>query len=134
MKKSSLKALGFGVALLFGGSVLSAQTTGSSTLAQKQNLAQQSSVNYDVMKASTTGAVQGPNKLVREVALENAIFYRIRLGKQLVDREAAKTLEVKLKKQPGVLSVRANHEQGTVEVTLKEEDEHNFLKSCFDID
>lgn len=132
MKRSGLTLLGLFAMLLLGSQALSAQST--TTLAQKEAHALQSTVNYDVWKASVTTETEPSHKLMRTRQVENGKYYLIRLGNDLQDQEAAKNFEKKIAGQPGVLSVRANHFNDTVEVTIKEEDEHNFLQSCFGIE
>lgn len=114
------------------GGALSAQTP--STQQAKEELAQMSGANYDTWKQSQfTGEVE-PNKVLSTTLNNHERSYLIRLGSNLLNQDAESAYEAKLGAQPGVISVDADYQTNTVEITIKEEDEHDALRSLFDIE
>ena len=60
--------------------------------------------------------------------------YLIQLGYDIKNQDAENRYEYKINRQPGIISLDADHTTNTVEITIKEEDEHDALKSYFDIE
>lgn len=125
------KMLGLTVLLILGYGTVSAQAP--STLADKQELQQMTGANYDAWKASVSTQEVEPNKLVSTAVNNGEKTYLVRLGWNLINLDAESAYETKLQAQPGVISVDADHQTNTVEITVKEEDEHDALNSYFDI-
>lgn len=122
-----------GIAMLFLGlfGVVSAQSPSNLQLKQEQE--QMSGANYDIWKASVSTNEVEPNKLVTTSINNGYKTYLVRLGWNLLNSDSESVYEVKLRRQPGVISVDADFQTNTVELTVKEEDEHDALKSYFDI-
>ena len=74
-----------------------------------------------------------PNKVLSSSVNNGLTTYLIQLGYDLENQDAENRLEYKINAQPGIISLDADHTTNTVEVTIKEEDEHNALESYFDI-
>lgn len=126
-----LRMLGLAVLLFMGYGTVSAQAP--SALAEKQELQQMTGANYDVWKASVSSQEVEPNKLISTAISNGEKTLLVRLGWDLINLDAENGYETKLAAQPGVLAVDADYQTNTVEITVKEEDEHNALQSYFDI-
>lgn len=127
-----LKRLGFVFALLVTWSFASAQAP--TVQEQKQELEQMSGANYDIWKvAQAANNEVEPNKVLSSSVNNGLTTYLIQLGYDLENQDAENRLEYKINAQPGIISLDADHTTNTVEVTIKEEDEHNALESYFDI-
>jgi outer membrane lipoprotein-sorting protein len=134
MRKSVffLKRLLFVLALVAGWSFVQAQAP--NTQQQKEELAQMSDANYDVWKvAQLSNQEVEPNKVLSTSVTDGLSTYLIQLGYDLENQDAENRLESKISAQPGVISLDADHSTNTVEITIKEEDEHDALRSYFDI-
>lgn len=128
-----LKRFGFALAFLISCSFVQAQAP--STLQDKQELEQMSGANYDLWKAAyAANAEVEPNKVLTTSIASGHTTYLIQLGYDLADQNAENHLETKVSGQPGVISFDADHNTNTVEMTIKEEDEHNALYSYFGIE
>ena len=128
-----LKRLGFALALLLSLGFVSAQAP--TTQQQKQELEQMSGANYDIWKAAQVANSEvEPNKVLSTTVANGLTTYLIQLGYDLENQDAENRLENKVNAQPGVVSLDADHTTNTVESTIKEEDEHEALKSYFDIE
>ncbi len=127
-----LKGLAFLLLLGLVWTDVSAQAPG--TLEAKQELEAQSGANYDIWKASQFSQEVEPNKLLNTSISNGQMTYLVRLGWNLLNSDAASAYEAKLSDQPGVIAVTADHNSNTVEITIKEEDEHDALRSYFDIE
>ncbi len=133
MKTTQLiQTLGLVVVFVLSVGSLSAQN--QSTLQAKEDLRATTGANYDAWKMAQAGNEVAPNKLLSEVIANGEKTMVVRLGWELSNQDAATTYESKLSAQPGVLSVNVDHNSNTVEMTVKEEDEHEALKSYFDIE
>ncbi len=130
---SHLKRLFFVLALVVGWNMVQAQAP--TTQQQKQELEQMSGANYDLWKAAqiSTNEVE-PNKVLSSTAANGLTTYLIQLGYDLKNQDAENRIESKISAQPGIISLDADHTTNTVEITIKEEDEHDALKSYFDIE
>ena len=127
------KRLGFVLALLLSWGFVSAQAP--TTQQQKQELEQMSGANYDIWKAAQVANSEvEPNKVLSTTVANGLTTYLIQLGYDLENQDAENRLENKVNAQPGVVSLDADHTTNTVEITIKEEDEHDALKSYFDIE
>ena len=128
-----LKRLGFVLALLFTWNLVTAQAP--TVQEQKQELEQMSGANYDIWKAAHVASQEvEPNKVLTTSIANGLTTYLIQLGYDLTNQDAENRLEWKIVKQPGVISIDADHTNDTVEITIKEEDEHDALRSYFDIE
>ena len=128
-----LKRLLFVFALVAGWSVVQAQAP--TTQQQKQELEQMSGANYDIWKAAEVANSEvEPNKVLSTTVANGLTTHLIQLGYNLENQDAENNLETKISAQPGVISLDADHTTNTVEITIKEEDEHNALESYFDIE
>ena len=123
-----------GIAMLFLGVFGVASAQSPSDLQLKQEQEQLSGANYDIWKASQFSQEVEPNKLLNTSISNGQMTYLVRLGWNLLNSDAASAYEAKLSDQPGVISVTADHNSNTVEITIKEEDEHDALRSYFDIE
>ena len=127
------KRLGFVLALLLSWGFVSAQAP--TTQQQKQELEQMSGANYDIWKAAQVANSEvEPNKVLSATVANGLTTYLIQLGYDLENQDAENRLESKVNAQPGIVSLDADHTTNTVEITIKEEDEHDALKSYFDIE
>jgi len=115
---------------LFGG--LFAQ--GTSTQTAKEELEAQSGANYDIWKATQFTQEVEPNKVLSSALNNQEKTYLIQLGWNLLNQDAANAYENKLQAQAGIIAVDADYQSNTVEITIKEEDEHDALRSLFDIE
>lgn len=121
------------LAMLFVGMYGAVSAQSPSSLQLKQEAEQMTGANYDIWKASvSTGEVE-PNKLISSNVNNGYKTYLVRLGWTLINSDAEANYEAKLANQPGVISVDADYQTNTVEITVKEEDEHDALTSYFDI-
>lgn len=128
-----LKRLGFVLALLVTWSFAQAQAP--TVQEQKQELEQMSGANYDIWKAAqVANAEVEPNKVLSSTVNNGYTTYLIQLGYNLENQDQENRLEYKINRQPGIVSLDADHTTNTVEMTIKEEDEHDALKSYFDIE
>lgn len=128
-----LKRLGFLFALLTSWSFAQAQAP--TVLEQKQELEQTSGANYDIWKASQAANNEvEPNKVLSTSVANGVSTYLIQLGYDVKNQDAENALESKIAAQPGIISLDVDHINNTVEMAIKEEDEHNALKSYFDIE
>lgn len=128
-----LKRFGFALALVISWSFVQAQAP--STLQDKQQLEQMSGANYDLWKAATAANNEvEPNKVLTTSIAGGHTTYLIQLGYTLTNQAAESHLETKISGQPGVISFDADFNTNTVEMTIKEEDEHNALYSYFGIE
>ena len=128
-----LKRLGFVLALLVTWSVASAQAP--TVQEQKQELEQMSGANYDIWKAAhVANSEVEPNKVLSSSVSNGYKTYLIQLGYDIKNQDAENRYEYKINRQPGIISLDADHTTNTVEITIKEEDEHDALKSYFDIE
>ena len=94
-----------------------------------------SGANYDIWKAAEVANSEvEPNKVLSTTVANGLTTHLIQLGYNLENQDAENNLETKISAQPGVISLDADHTNNTVEITIKEEDEHNALESYFDIE
>lgn len=94
-----------------------------------------SGANYDIWKAAQVANSEvEPNKVLSSTVANGLTTYLIKLGYDLENQDAEISLESKISAQPGVITIDADHSTNTVEMTIKEEDEHNALESYFDIE
>ena len=102
---------------------------------QKQELEQMSGANYDIWKAAQVANQEvEPNKVLSSSVANGLKTYLIQLGYDLENQDAENHLENKILAQPGIISLDADHATNTVEMPIKEEDEHDALRSYFDIE
>lgn len=128
-----LKRLGFLFALLASWSFAQAQAP--TVLEQKQELEQTSGANYDIWKAAQAASNEvEPNKVLSSTVSNGVSTYLIQLGYDIKNQDAENALESKISAQPGIISLDVDHTNNTVEMAIKEEDEHNALQSYFDIE
>ena len=133
MKTSKMfRILGLACAFCMVYGFASAQS--QSSLEAKEELRATTGANYDTWKLAQSNQEVAPNKVLSTVTANHQTTHLIRLGYNLSNQDAAAALESKLDAQPGVISVDADHNTNTVEITIKEEDEHDALKSMFDIE
>lgn len=94
-----------------------------------------SGANYDIWKAAQVANAEiEPNKVLSTTIANGLTTHLIQLGYNLENQDQENRLEYKITNQPGVVSLDADHTTNTVEITIKEEDEHQALKSYFDIE
>lgn len=128
-----LKRLSFVLALVVSWSFAQAQAP--TVLEQKQELEQMSGANYDIWKAAHVASNEvEPNKVLSTTVANGYTTHLIQLGYNLENQDAENRFEYKINRQPGIISLDADHTTNTVEMTIKEEDEHDALKSYFDIE
>ena len=130
-KLYTLRIAGGTFLLLLGTGSLRAQGT---ALEEKETLRQTVGVNYDIWRQSQTPPKFKVNQVMSSEVRNQQRNYLILLGSDLADKNAELAYEAKLAHQPGILSVDADHVANTVKVTIKEEDEHDALRTYFDID
>lgn len=122
-----------GIALLFLGVYGVATAQAPSTLQLKQEQEQLSGANYDIWKATVSSNEVEANKLVSTTINNGQKTFLVRLGWNLLNSDSEAVYEIKLRRQPGVISADADFQTNTVELTVKEEDEYDALRTYFDI-
>ena len=133
MKRLLLLAL-FAMAFALPGA-LKAQSNNVALQQAKELHNQMLPDQYDAWKRSATrGTEIGDNILVQSVTNAGFTTHTIQLGYNLPTSNDAVALENKIQAQPGVSSVSADHTSNKVTLIVKEDDEHEALKSYFDIE
>ena len=130
-----LTILGGAFAWLGTGAAHAQGNSNVATLAAKNLHNQMLPDQYDAWKRSATrGNEVGPNQLLQTVTASGYTTHTVLLGYNLTDANDAVAFENKILAQPGVSSVVADHTSNKVVVMVKEEDEHDALKTYFGIE